>query len=173
MAEEVLAITGVVSEVGMSKFGGVSSVTLLAAPDDDDTTYIYGTGSVSGEYTFGDCAVIQAGDTITNVSVRYRMKCVTTTDMPNIAYGVGGFAGDINEASPSIGNLAYVDSTLSGALDPGGEAWTLANVNNLRAQYTTPDATTCRCTTIVATITYTPAPSSRPPRGMATLMGVG
>jgi hypothetical protein len=160
---EILAVQ---PDAGWTNFGGANATISVANPDDADTSYIFGTGLAVSESTVTDTTL--TSETINSVTVRARLRMVTTSDFPTIAMSDNAFANTVS-SSPNT-STTYTDYVgCTSATAPSGGAWTVAKVNSLKVRVTSPDLVVCRATTITVEVAWTAAGGAK----KLLLLGVG
>lgn len=155
MATEVLAVNGVGAEDSFTNEGGANKPASVALPNDEDTTRITGQfPPLTQRLTFANPTVIDADDTITNVTITVRAK--------DVGAGIATFTisqhDGTNESTSGALNTGagYADFTYSLNSPPSGGSWTLAQLQNLSTLISlTAGVPVLAVTTVFATVTYT------------------
>ncbi|MCW5776539.1 MAG: hypothetical protein KIS87_08885 [Phycisphaeraceae bacterium] len=136
-------------------------VAAVAAPDDDDTTYVAPTGTNQRQSFTFDASSVPVGSTIDAVSIRWRgFTAGSSTMRADARLG--------NDLEPGTGNgqtLSNVWQTFTEARDrPGGGVWSLEDLDEVEADFImTAVFNPGRVTTAELVVDYTapPAPSRR------------
>lgn len=167
MATETCQVAATTAPDNWTLGAGASKVAAVAAPDDDDTTYINSGTSDETEQRFTVTpSAISVGDTITEIAIAARNLrdhgsnptfVLGYTFTPN---GGGTQTGESNDITSTTTwkTDTYTDSSLSVVWGSGLVVW----IRNTLAR-------NMRCSTLQITLTYTPAATTGAKSKVATV----
>lgn len=142
---------------------GADKVVAVGSPDDEDTSYIFGSSYSNQQYTL-EAPGIPAGSTINSVSPHARCRTESGSDI----FLLGVFIPpDYTNSGWKGTGTSYADFEESLAR-PGGGAWQLSDLDDLRI-YINAGPTTIRATSFWIIVDYTP-PAPAPTTGAMLLL---
>lgn len=160
MATELCAMAATTTPDNWTLGAGASKVAAVAAPDDDDTTYINSGTSNGTEQRFTvSPSSIQVGDTITQIDIAARnLRDHGSNPTFKLGYsftpnGGGTQTGESNDITSTLTwkTDTYTHSGLSVVWGSGLVVWIKITL-----------ARNMRCSTLQITLTYTPAAGGMP-----------
>lgn len=143
--------------VGWATTVGASRAIAVALPNDEETSYVAGTGLAV--FTADVSNPSLAGVTVTNVQVVTRGRTVGIIDNMLVEASIDGFTTTSSHLHPF--DTTYSDISLSMLTKPGGGAWAIGDIDNLQVRVTTPDITEGRITTLYVNVHYESASGRR------------
>lgn len=164
MATEVCAMAATGTPNSWNLGAGASKVVAVAAPDDDDTTYINsGTVDETEQRFTVSPSAIQVGDTITQIDIAAR----NLRDHGSNPLFVLGYSFTPNGGGTQTGESTDITSTLTWKTDTYTHSglsvvWGSSLVVWIRNTL----ARNMRCSTLQITLTYTPAAGGMPVKAM-------
>ena len=161
MATEVCAMAATGTPNSWNLGAGASKVVAVAAPDDDDTTYINsGTVDETEQRFTVSPSAIQVGDTITQIDIAAR----NLRDHGSNPLFVLGYSFTPNGGGTQTGESTDITSTLTDTYTHSGLSvvWGSSLVVWIRNTL----ARNMRCSTLQITLTYTPAAGGMPVKAM-------